>query len=105
MQMQKAQGVLFSDFVNKQREAEEERLKILMQNDAFKQAYAKKYNIHPDAVSVGENAYGNLTNLPTSLFLDFNKPEEEIEQNSIYYTLNQPIHQDIENNMENDSLQ
>lgn len=104
-QMQKAQGVLFSDFVNKQRKAEEDKLGILLQNPAFKNAYAKKYNIHPDAISTGGQAYGDMVNIPSSLFLDFNKPEEEIDQNSVYYTLNQQVNPNTIDFPEDESLQ
>ena len=106
MQLQKGSGVLFTDFIQKQRKAEDEKLEILLQNPAFKEAYARKYGIHPDSVStMNINSYGNLINLPNSLFLDFNKEDTEIDQNSVYYTLNEQNHTMKDNILENESLQ
>lgn len=105
-QVQKGSGILFSDFVQKQRQAEDEKLEILLQNPAFKEAYARKYGIHPDSVStMNTTSYGNLINLPSSLFLDFNKDDTQLDQNSVYYTLNEQSQNLRDEVLENESLQ
>ena len=83
-EMQKAKGLLFSEFVNKQRAEEEERLKALLQNPAIKKAYADQYGVDPETITTQDGVFGMQEQLPSSLFLDFNKPQEELSQNSIY---------------------
>ena len=88
-QMERAKGLMFSEYVAKQRKVEEERLQVMMQNKAVKEAYARKYGMDPDAVVLDSQvSFGNTVQLPSSLFTDFIKNEDELDQSSIYYTLN-----------------
>lgn len=90
MMMQKNKGVMYSDFLTKQRKHEQQMLAQMLQNPVVKDAYAKKYGIQPDAVSIAEDYDngGTMNQLPNSLFLDFDKDESEMSQNSIYRVLN-----------------
>ena len=91
-QMNQAKGMMFSEYVAKQKQIEEERLKVLLQNPKIKEAYAKNYGIAPDMVSAGtEDHFGMTESLPDSIFTDFNKDISEMDQGSIYTTLNQPV--------------
>ena len=90
-QLAKAKGLLFSEFVEQQRKADEEHLKQLLMNPKDKEAYARFYGVSPDSVDVDFNKDSfseAMSNLPDSVFLDFNVPEEELSNNSIYRTLN-----------------
>ena len=91
-QMNQAKGMMFSEYVAKQRQVEEERLKLLLQNPKIKEAYAKNYGITPDMVSAGtDDHFGMNESLPDSVFTDFNKDLSEMDQGSVYQTLNQPM--------------
>ena len=88
--MQKAQGVMYADFINKQRAKEEQMLGNLLRNPEARKAYARKYQIPEDSVSLEDGtSFDNnaIQKLPDSLFLDFNKDEEELGQDSIYNSL------------------
>lgn len=89
-EMQANKGMLFSEFVAKQRAKEDQQLKMMMQNPVFKEAYARKYGISPDNVSIDQtqDAGSGLNKLPDSLFTDFIKDESELGNNSIYANLN-----------------
>ena len=90
-QLAKAKGLLFSEFVEQQRKADEEHLKQLLMNPRDKEAYARFYGVSPDSVDVDFNKDSfseTMSNLPDSVFLDFNVPEEELSNDSIYRTLN-----------------
>lgn len=103
-QMEKAKGMLFSEYVAKQRQVEEERLQVMMQNKAVKEAYARKYGMDPDAVVLdSQMTFGNSVQLPNSLFTDFIKNEDELDQSSIYYTLNHS--QNVMNEVQEDESQ
>ena len=89
-QMQKAQGVMYADFINKQRVKEEQMLSNMLRNPEARKAYARKYQIPEDAVSLEDGTTFDDTTiqkLPDSLFLDFNKDEDEMSQDSIYNSL------------------
>lgn len=89
MMMQKAQGIMYTDFVKRQRAMEQQRLMEMLKHDNIKQAYANKFGVNVNDISVEDNyTNGVLQNLPPSLFLDFNKNEEELDQMSIYNNLN-----------------
>lgn len=91
-QLEKAKGMLFSEYVERQREQEEERLQIMLQNPSIRQAYATKYGTPPDAIAVDQQGvFGNQVQLPNSLFTDFIKAEDELDNNSIYTTMNAQI--------------
>ena len=89
-QMQADKGMLFSEFVAKQRAKEDQQLKMMMQNPVFKEAYARRYGISPENVSIDQtqDAGSGLNKLPDSLFIDFIKDESELGNNSIYSNLN-----------------
>ena len=89
-QMQKDQGVMYADFINKQRVKEEQMLSNMLRNPEARKAYARKYQIPEDAVSLEDGTTFDDTaiqKLPDSLFLDFNKDEDEMSQDSIYNSL------------------
>jgi hypothetical protein len=89
MMMKKAQGIMYSDFVKQQRMMEQQRLIEMLKHDNIKQAYANKFGVNAEDISIEDNySNGVLQNLPPSLFLDFNKNEEELDQMSIYNNLN-----------------
>lgn len=89
-QMEQAKGMMFSEFVARQKQIEDERLQVMMQNAAVRQAYAKKYGMDPDNIQLDSQlTFGNQVALPNSLFTDFIKNNDELDQGSIYYTLNQ----------------
>lgn len=90
-EMKKAQGILFTDFIKKQRKEELAQLAELLKNPANRQAYANKYKISVDSVSLEDGTTfddNGLQTLPDSLFTDFNKDEEEMSASSIYNSLN-----------------
>lgn len=90
-EMKKAQGILFTDFIEKQRKEELVQLAELLKNPANRQAYANKYKISVDSVSLEDGTTfddNGLQTLPDSLFTDFNKDEEEMSASSIYNSLN-----------------
>jgi hypothetical protein len=61
----------------------------MLKHDNIKQAYANKFGVNAEDISIEDNySNGVLQNLPPSLFLDFNKNEEELDQMSIYNNLN-----------------
>ena len=90
-EMKKAQGILYSDFIKKQRKEELTQLAELLKNPVNRQAYANKYKISVDSVSLEDGTTfddNGLQTLPDSLFTDFNKDEEEMVASSIYNSLN-----------------
>lgn len=90
----KAKGLLFSEFVEQQRKADEEHLKQLLMNPKDKEAYARFYGVSPEDVDVDSSTDSlseAMSTLPESVFLDFNVPEEEMSRSSIYRTLNSNI--------------
>lgn len=90
-EMKKAQGILFTDFIKKQRKEELAQLAELLKNPVNRQAYANKYKISVDSVSLEDGTTfddNGLQTLPDSLFTDFNKDEEEMSASSIYNSLN-----------------
>lgn len=90
-EMKKAQGILFTDFIKKQRKEELAQLAELLKNPVNRQAYANKYKISVDSVSLEDGTTfddNGLQTLPVSLFTDFNKDEEEMSASSIYNSLN-----------------
>lgn len=107
-EMQKAMNTLFGDYMTKQRKQETALLREMLQNPVVREAYARKYKINPDDVSIDDeySMASNNNSLPTSIFLDFNKTEEEMSQSSIYNLMNAG-ERDLyyENNKEDNGLQ
>ena len=107
-EMQKAMNTLFGDYMTKQRKQETALLREMLQNPVVREAYARKYKINPDDVSIDDeySMASNNNNLPTSVFLDFNKDEDEMSQSSIYNLMNAG-ERDLyyENNREDNGLQ
>lgn len=91
-QLQKAQGITFDTFAKQQRKKEEEHLRFLLRQDRTKEAYARYYGVPVASVDtdVGASSYeeGNF-NIPKSLFTDFHKNIDEMEQDSMYLNLPQ----------------
>ena len=90
LQTQKAQGVMYSDFINKQRVQEEQNLKYLLSQQRNREAYARYYGVPEGSVDVdsGKGSYDDAGySLPTTLYTDFNKTEDELSKDSIYLTL------------------
>ena len=107
-EMQKAFDTLFGEYMMKQRKQETALLREMLQNPVVREAYARKYKINPDDVSIDDeySMASNNSNLPTSVFLDFNKDEDEMSQSSIYNLMNAG-ERDLyyENNREDNGLQ
>ena len=107
-EMQKAVDTLFGEYMMKQRKQENALLREMLQNPVVREAYARKYKINPDDVSIDDeySVASNNGNLPTSVFLDFNKDEDEMSQSSIYNLMNAG-ERDLyyENNKEDNGLQ
>lgn len=107
-EMQKAVDTLFGEYMMKQRKQETALLREMLQNPVVREAYARKYKINPDDVSIDDeySMASNNNNLPTSVFLDFNKDEDEMSQGSIYNLMNAG-ERDLyyENNREDNGLQ
>jgi len=105
----KAKGLLFSEFVEQQRKADEDHLKQLLMNPKDKEAYARFYGVSPEDVDVDSSTDSlseAMSTLPESVFLDFNTPEEEMSRSSIYRTLNSNIgaQRNMEQEMYEDSI-
>lgn len=106
IQMQKNKGILFSEYVTKQRKKEHEILQEMLRDPVVKEAYAHKYGIDPESVSVDTN-YDNSNGggLPNSIFMDFDKFDDELSQTSIYNYLNDKQAQMNRQNDASDSYQ
>ena len=89
-ELQKAKGLLFSEYIQRQRKQEEDHLETMLQNPTFKEAYARAHNVPADSVQTSNpnNAFGTQVTIPDSLFLDFNTPLDQVPQSSIYNSLN-----------------
>lgn len=105
MQMNLAKGMMFHEYVDKQKKNEEERLQVLLQNPAIREAYARHYGIKQDMITAGQDSYGTNVRIPDSLFLDFNKDLSEMNDGSIYYTLNHAYMNNRYNVEENEAEQ
>lgn len=90
-EIKKNQGILLSEFKNRELKHDEERLKILLMNPIARKAYADKYKISVDAVSFDDGtSYDDPQNsmgLPPSLFNDFYKSDDELDSSSIYNSI------------------
>lgn len=92
--IQKAKGVMYNEFIERQRMKENKMLKqMLMNNKSAREAYAKYYNISVDSIAVDqEDISGNSDGrLPDSLFTDFNKDYDELGYNSVYSSYNDRV--------------
>lgn len=108
-QLQKAHGMMFSDFANQQRKKEEEHLKLMLKQDHIRRAYANYYGVPVEAVdsTVGMSSYDETNyTIPKSLFTDFNKSVDEMEQDSIYLNIPQEeyYNRNIRNYYEDESM-
>ena len=97
---------MFNEFIMRQRAQEQEHLKQLLYQKNIREAYARKYQIPLDAISLedGTDFADSNQSLPNSIFLDFNKDIEELEPYSVYNHLNNYdglIHQDQNNHFSN----
>lgn len=88
-QLQKAKGILLSEFMVKKQKEEEEYLELLLHNPKNREALARYYGVTVDQLPTNpEPRLGNRARLPDSAFIDFNKPEEMMDTGSIYHILN-----------------
>lgn len=85
-EMKKATGMLYSEFVTKMQAKEKENLQNLLRDEKARDAYARFYGIKPENIEVTTNhdSFDNQYLLPTSVFTDFNKSDEEMDNYSIY---------------------
>ena len=91
-ELRKNQGIMYSDFMKAQRKHDEDMLKVFLMSPVNRQAYANKYKVEVDSISLDDGtAYNDPRNancIPDSLFNDFYKDDTEIGVNSIYNSLN-----------------
>ena len=91
-ELRKNQGIMYSDFMKAQRKHDEDMLKVFLMSPVNRQAYANKYKVEVDSISLDDGtAYNDPRNancIPDSLFNDFYKDDTEIGTNSIYNSLN-----------------
>ena len=86
-QMNQGKGMLFSEFVSQQRKREDEHLRWMLRDARYREAYARYYGVPVDSVDgeVGRSSYDDVgARLPQSLFTDFNKDPEELDDGSVY---------------------
>ena len=86
-EMQKAKGLLYSEYVKKQKQAESEQLKVMLSNPRIRDAYSKKYGVSSEVIQQEYNGGFMQETLPDSLFIDFIKDTNELGQASIYNTI------------------
>ena len=90
-ELNKAKGMMLDEFMAAQRKKENDRLKIMLQNPVMREAYARKYGVSADDLSISEigDAVGPQSSnlIPNSLFLDFNKDYTELNKDSVYMTM------------------
>ena len=91
-ELRKNQGIMYSDFMKAQRKHDEDMLKVFLMSPVNRKAYADKYKVEVDSISLDDGtAYNDPRNancIPDSLFNDFYKDDTEIGVNSIYNSLN-----------------
>lgn len=105
-ELQKGKGVLFSEFVANQRKKEDEQLKLMLQSPVVREAYAKRYGIKADTIAIDDKAYGPGVGqqVPNSVFLDFNKDDSELGDNSVYADMNDYLTNNARQQIENELI-
>lgn len=105
-ELQKGKGVMFSEFVANQRKKEDEQLKFMLQSPVVREAYAKRYGIKADTIAIDDKAYGPGVGqqVPNSVFLDFNKDDSELGDNSIYADMNDYLTNNARQQIENELI-
>ena len=89
-QLNQGKGMMFSEFVAQQRQREDEHLRFLLKDPRYKEAYARYYGVPVDSVDpeIGRSSFDEVgATLPKSLFTDFNKDPEEMDEGSIYHNM------------------
>lgn len=89
-QMKLGKGMMFSEFVAQQRSKETEHLRWMLRDPRYREAYARYYGVPVESVDsdVGKGSYDDRNSLlPNSLFMDFNKDPEEMNEGSIYHSM------------------
>jgi len=81
-QLNKAKGMLFSEFAAFVKKREDEHLREMLTNKVYREAYARNYGVHPDTVDINvgleeETINDTLVKIPDSVFLDFDKEEKD----------------------------
>ena len=105
-ELQKGKGIMFSEFVANQRKKEDEQLKLMLQSPVVREAYAKRYGIKADTIAIDDKAYGPGVGqqVPNSVFLDFNKDDSELGDNSIYADMNDYLTSNARQQIENELI-
>lgn len=105
-ELQKGKGIMFSEFVANQRKKEDEQLKLMLQSPVVREAYAKRYGIKADTIAIDDKAYGPGVGqqVPNSVFLDFNKDDSELGDNSIYADMNDYLTNNARQQIENELI-
>jgi len=105
-ELQKGKGIMFSEFVANQRKKEDEQLKLMLQSPVVREAYAKRYGIKADTIAIDDKAYGPGVGqqVPNSVFLDFNKDDSELGDNSIYTDMNDYLTNNARQQIENELI-
>ena len=84
--LKQGMGVMFGEFVKKQREQEDDILMSMLQNKAAREAYAKYNHISMNDV---DNMMGNKKySIPNSVFLNFGEDPKELEKKTIEKNMN-----------------
>ena len=105
--MQKAKGILFSEFIERERKHDRDSLKTMLNDPVVRKAYANKYKIPEDSVGLEDGTTfgpGTISGLPQSVFMDFNKDLTEMDRSSVYHTLNADMYT-YDNNREDNGYQ
>ena len=104
--LQKGKGIMFSEFVANQRKKEDEQFKLMLQSPVVREAYAKRYGIKADTIAIDDKAYGPGVGqqVPNSVFLDFNKDDSELGDNSIYADMNDYLTNNARQQIENELI-
>ena len=105
-ELQKGKGIMFSEFVANQRKKEDEQLKLMLQSPVVREAYAKRYGIKADTIAIDDKAYGPGVGqqVPNSIFLDFNKDDSELGDNSVYADMNDYLTSNARQQIENELI-
>ena len=62
----------------------------MLRDPRYREAYARYYGVPVESVDseVGKGSYDDRSSMmPNSLFMDFNKDPEEIDEGSIYHSM------------------
>ena len=83
--LKQGMGVMFGDFVKKQREQEDELLMSMLQNKAVREAFSKYHHI---PVEEAEFMAGGQYKIPNDVFTNFNADIDELNKKKINDNMN-----------------